>query len=59
MDKNLITRAITGAVYVLAAMGCTLYGEVTLAIFSAVIAVFCLREFYPLCGLNHKGNIFL
>lgn len=58
MDKNLITRAITGAVYVLAAMGCTLYGEVPLAIFSAVIAVFCLREFYPLCGLNHKGNIF-
>jgi len=58
MDKNLITRAVTGAVYVIAAMGCTFYGEVTLAIFSAVFAVFCLREFYPLCGLNHKGNIF-
>lgn len=58
MDKNLITRAITGAVYVATAVGCTLYGEVTLAILSAIIAIFCIREYYTLCGLGGKGSIF-
>lgn len=58
MDKNLITRAITGAVYVILAVAFTLYGEVSLAVFSGVVAVFSLQEYYALAYKSEKGKYF-
>ena len=52
MDKNLVTRALTGAVYVLCTLGAMYFGAITAAIYLTIIAVFCLYEFYKLSGLK-------
>ena len=52
--KNLITRAITGLVYVLLLVGCTVYGPVSAFFFFAIVASATLVEFGTVMN-NHAG----
>ena len=52
--KNLITRAITGAIYVLLLVGCTVYSPVSAFFFFAVVTALTLWEFGTIMN-RHAG----
>jgi len=52
--KNLITRTLTGAVYVLLLVGCTIYSPVSAFFFFAIVAAATLWEFGTLMN-THVG----
>ena len=52
--KNLIVRALTGAVYVVLLAGCTLYGPVSAYLFFSIVAMATLWEFSTLMN-RHYG----
>lgn len=55
MDKKLVTRALTGLVYVLCTIAALHFGTVSAGIYLLIIAVFCLYEFYKLSGIKSKS----
>ena len=52
--KNLIIRTLTGAVYVLLLVGCTVYSPVSAFFFFAIVAAATLWEFGTLMN-THAG----
>lgn len=52
--KNLVTRALTGAVYVLLLISCTIYSPVTSFIFFSLLAAATLTEFGTIVN-KHAG----
>lgn len=52
--KNFIIRAITGAIYVLALVGCVVWGPQSAFIFFALIAAGCVYEFGTI--MNHHDD---
>jgi phosphatidate cytidylyltransferase len=55
MDKNLVNRVLTGVVYVLCTLGAKIFGAISAGIYLAIIAVFCLFEFYKLSGFKSQS----
>ena len=52
MDNNLVTRALTGLVYVLCTIGAMYFGAISAGTYFLIIAVFCLYEFNKLSGIT-------
>jgi phosphatidate cytidylyltransferase len=55
--KNLITRSLTGLIYVLVVLGGILGGEYTFGVLFALITVCCLWEFYGLLNVHKSASI--
>lgn len=54
--KNLVIRAITGAVYVLALVGCTVWGPQSAFIFFALVAAGCVYEFGTIMNKHYEAE---
>ena len=54
--KNLVIRAITGAVYVLALVGCTVRGPQSAFIFFALVAAGCVYEFGTIMNKHYEAE---
>ena len=54
--KNLVIRAITGAVYVLALVGCTVWGPQSAFIFFALVAAGCVYEFGTIMNKHSEAE---
>ena len=54
--KNLVIRAITGAVYVLALVGCTVWGPQSAFIFFALVATGCVYEFGTIMNKHYEAE---
>lgn len=54
--KNLVIRAITGAVYVLALVGCTVWGPQSAFIFFALVAAGCVYEFGTIMNRHYEAE---
>lgn len=54
MDKNLVTRALTGIVYVLCTVAAMYFGAISAGIFFVIISSFCLFEYYKLSGFKNQ-----
>ena len=54
--KNLVIRAITGAVYVLALVGCTVWGPQSAFIFFALVAAGCVYEFGAIMNKHYEAE---
>ncbi|GHT41981.1 phosphatidate cytidylyltransferase [Bacteroidia bacterium] len=57
MMKNLITRSLTGLVYVLVILGSILGGGCTFGALFALVTVGCLWEFYGLLNVHKSASI--
>lgn len=55
--KNLITRAITGVVYVLALVGCTVWSPQSAYIFFALVAAGCVYEFGTIANKHYNAQV--
>lgn len=55
--KNLIVRALTGAVYVVLLAGCTLYGPVSAYLFFSLVAMATLWEFSTLMNRHYGASL--
>ena len=54
--KNLVIRAITGAVYVLALVGCTVWGPQSAFIFFALVAAGCVYDFGTIMNKHYEAE---
>jgi phosphatidate cytidylyltransferase len=48
MDKNLVTRALTGSVYVIITLAAMYFGAISAGLYLLIISIFCLYEWYKL-----------
>ena len=55
--KNLIIRTLTGAIYVLLLVGCTVYSPVSAFFFFAIVAAATLLEFGTLMNIHVGANM--
>ena len=55
--KNLIVRALTGAVYVVLLAGCTLYSPVSAYLFFSIVAMATLWEFSTLMNRHYGASL--
>lgn len=57
MIKNLITRALSGAVYVVLLVGCTVYSPLTANLFYAIMAAACIMEFGTVVNRHYGASL--
>lgn len=55
--KNLITRTLTGAIYVLLLVGCTIYSPVSAFFFFAIVAAATLWEFGTVMNAHAEASV--
>ena len=55
--KNFVTRAVTGILYVLLLVGCTIWGPESAYLFFAIVAAGCVLEFGTITNTHYHAEM--